>query len=567
MGRRYGRVACVAALLVAPGLFGCAIVDNYSWRAVDYNKEAEQAQEEVLLLNIIRASLRRPMQFTALQSVTGSASVAGSVNAGAAGSRQTPYISLFPLTGAGPGTLAQSTNSAISRLANQNLTGNASLSGSATFTVPVLDTQEFYQGILTPIPLQSFDYYLQQNFPPEVLFDLFVLKIEVTRLDDGSCRKFTFQNSVRDDLQFGQFQAFIDYLIGSGLSAERVTAVTPYGPPISAPKNGPATHDETAKILDAYSKVSAAGLDIRQEGTGPDAKYRVQKKNNVFRFCFASPGGTPSDWIGLPNSSMFCGQFNRRLQARLAETQSDGAPECVPRRSGPRPTAVPEGADGARTSEDSYDSRSQGVHESGVSELRGIRLAPEFLKRIDRLQQAALEKNPALPDDALFKASTFANGLVSFKVYTRSTEGILYYLGEITRRRLFNEFGDTPTRTTQVKTAQRYGTFPLSECNDATEGAEWHKKTDLTYLSKRRIGRSAEPGTYYCENLFVLDNVEMGTDPILTASYDGKYFGIPRDPNRHGRTLQVLELVKQLLAQNTSAKQLPATSVISVIGQ
>ena len=324
MGRRYGRVACVAALLAAPGLFGCAIVDNYSWRAVDYNKEAEQAQEEVLLLNIIRASLRRPMQFTALQSVTGSASVAGSVNAGAAGTRQTPFLSLFP-SFVNPARVPD-TNAAITRIANSNIAGNASLSGSATFTVPVLDTQEFYQGILTPIPLQAFDYYLQQGFPPEVLFDLFVLKIEVTRLDDGSCRKFTFQNSVRDDLQFGQFQAFIDYLIGSGLSAERVTAVTPYGPPISAPKNGPATHDETAKILDAYSKVSAAGLDIRQEGTGPDAKYRVQKKNNVFRFCFASPGGTPSDWIGLPNSSMFCGQFNRRLQARALPRRNPMAP-------------------------------------------------------------------------------------------------------------------------------------------------------------------------------------------------------------------------------------------------
>src|SRR3979409_993526 len=103
MGRRYGRVACVAALLVAPGLFGCAIVDNYSWRAVDYNKEAEQAQESVLLLNIVRASLRRPMQFTSLTSITGNASVTGSMNAGAAGTHQTPYISLFPLIGTGTG--------------------------------------------------------------------------------------------------------------------------------------------------------------------------------------------------------------------------------------------------------------------------------------------------------------------------------------------------------------------------------------------------------------------------------------------------------------------------------
>jgi hypothetical protein len=565
MGRRFGRVARVAALLAAPGLFGCAVVDNYSWRAVDYNKEAEQAQEEVLLLNIIRASLRRPMQFTALQSVTGSASVAGSLNAGAAGTRQTPFLSLFPSFFNTPPT-GVSTNAAISRIATSNISGNASLSGSATFTVPVLDTQEFYQGILTPIPLQSFDYYLQQNFPPQVLFDLFVLKIEVTRLDDGSCRKFTFQNSVRDDLQFGQFQAFIDYLIGSGLSTERVSAITPYGPPIPSPTSGSATHEDTAKILDAYSRVSAAGLDIRQEGSGANATYRVQKKNNVFRFCFAYPGGTPSDWIGRPNSSMFCGHFNRRLQARLADSQSEGGLECVPRRGGTRPTAVAGSQDGARAPDDDYDSRSQGLHESGVSEFRGIRLSPEFVKRIDRLQQAALEKNPGLPDDALFKAASFANGLVSFKVYTRSTEGILYYLGEITRRRLFTEFGDT-SRTIQVKTQQRYGTFPLSECDNAENGASWEQKTDLVYLSRQRAGRSGAPGRYYCENLFVLDTDGAGGNPILTASYDGKYFGIPRDPNRHGRTLQVLELVKQLLAQNTSAKQLPATSVISVIGQ
>ena len=79
------------------------------------------------------------------------------------------------------------------------------------------------------------DYYIQQGFPPELLFDLFVLKVEVTRIDDGSCRKFTFTNSVRDDLQFGQFQAFADYMIGSGLTAERVNSVSAYGPPIPQP--------------------------------------------------------------------------------------------------------------------------------------------------------------------------------------------------------------------------------------------------------------------------------------------------------------------------------------------
>ena len=254
------------------------------------------------------------------------------------------------------------------------------------------------------------------------------------------------------------------------------------------------------------------------------------------------------------------------MQARLADTQSEGALECVPRRRGTRPAGVAGSREGERRPDDDYDSRAQGLHDSGVSEFRGIRLAPEFVKRIDRLQQEALDKNPGIPDDALFHTGIFANGLVSFKVYTRSTEGILYYLGEITRRRLFTEFGDT-SRTIQVKTQQRHGTFPLTECDNAENGASWEQKTDLVYLSRYRAGRGGAPGRYYCENLFVLDTDGAGGNPILTASYDGKYFGIPRDPNRHGRTLQVLELVKQLLAKNTSAKQLPATSVISVVGQ
>jgi hypothetical protein len=350
--------------------------------------------------------MRRPMQFTSLQTVTGSANVSGSLQGGAVGTRQTPYISQFPFLNAnGPGTLAQSTNSAISRIATGAVTGNVAMSGTATFTVPVLDTQEFYQGILTPIPLQALDYYLQQGFPPELVFDLFVNRIEVTRLDDGSCRRFTFVNSVRDDLQFGQFQSFIDYLIGSGLSAERINSVTPYGPPISTPSAAPKSAEETARILDAYSKVSAAGLDIRQEGQGDKARYRVQKKSSTFRLCFASPSGTPADWIGQPDSSMFCGQFNRRLQTRVAN-QQENASECIPRRL----ARVTQRADAPEGEKDDFDSRSQGVTDGNVSQFRGIRLSPEWLKRIGRLQDELTEGRNT-PPEFLFPVSGFSNAL------------------------------------------------------------------------------------------------------------------------------------------------------------
>src|SRR5437763_16596944 len=84
-----------AGLLLALSVSACAVIDSYSGRAVDYNREAEQAQEEVLLLNIVRASLRRPMQFTGLQSITGAASVTGSLQGGKTVSNQTPFIQRF----------------------------------------------------------------------------------------------------------------------------------------------------------------------------------------------------------------------------------------------------------------------------------------------------------------------------------------------------------------------------------------------------------------------------------------------------------------------------------------
>ena len=556
MSRRTNAAARLAAGLFGLTLGGCSVIDDYSWRAVDFNREAEQAQQQVLLLNIIRASLRRPMQFTSLQTVTGSANVTGSINGGANQVVNTPLISRFGLTPA-------NTSTVLSRILTGNVTGNVNMGGSATFTVPILDTQEFYRGILTPIPLQAFDYYLQQGYPAELLFDLLVLKVEVTRLDDGSCHKFTFQNSVRNDLEFGQFQTFIDYMIGSGLMAERVNSIRPYGPAIPQSGVGPQSAEETAKVLEAYSKASTAGLDIRQEGKGENARYRMQKRSSIFRFCFATPSGTPSDWLGSANSTMFCGHFNRRAAGAGASAGDDGgaqegAGECVPRaRTARARTGAGEGG-----GETDYDSRSQGVNEGGVSEFRGIRLAPEFLRRMDRLQGPA--RAQGTPEDALFDTRHFAGGIVSFKVYTRSTEGILYYLGEVMRRRLFTEFGDQP-RTIQVKTGLRYGTFPLNECHDSENGGSWQERDDLVYLSRRRAN-SRPGGRFYCENLFVADTGASG-DQVVGVAYDGKYFSIPRDPNKSGRTLQVLELVKQLLALNTSSKELPATSVISVIGQ
>src|SRR5262249_56471933 len=110
MSRR--RIALTVAC--ACSLSGCAIVGKYSDRAIEYNLQAEKTQQQNLLLNIVRASLRRPMQFTGLQSITGTASASGTVGGAYTNAHQTPVVQ--DLGANIPATLGSISNQAIGRI-------------------------------------------------------------------------------------------------------------------------------------------------------------------------------------------------------------------------------------------------------------------------------------------------------------------------------------------------------------------------------------------------------------------------------------------------------------------
>jgi hypothetical protein len=102
------------------------------------------------------------------------------------------------------------------------------------------------------------------------------------------------------------------------------------------------------------------------------------------------------------------------------------------------------------------------------------------------------------------------------------------------------------------------GAMPRSACRDNGNGRV-ERKTDLVYLD----GRASKPDdVYFCESLFVVDTRTLGS--FISVTYDGTGYGLSGERERSGRTYQVLELVKQVLALNTSAKQLPATSVLVI---
>jgi hypothetical protein len=150
--------ACLA-LSLAVALAGCAPIPKgqVAGGAIAYNLAVEKAQNEMLLLNIVRASKRYPMYFTVLNDVKASMSYTLQAGMyaplGKAGSNP---------TGSGLYTIAPS----------------ASYTSNPLFDVALLNSKEFVHSMLEPVQPQTFDYYWQQGWSKEMLLYLFVHSIE-----------------------------------------------------------------------------------------------------------------------------------------------------------------------------------------------------------------------------------------------------------------------------------------------------------------------------------------------------------------------------------------------------
>jgi hypothetical protein len=370
--RAWWRAVSVAAA-VSAGAPGCAIVDQYSGRAIVYNLEAEQAQEQALLLNVVRAYLRRPMQFTTVSTITGTAL--------ASASTQYTLPTNVPFR---PATQGATGIAAFPPLPTWLFSG--SVTGGPAFTVPVLDTQEFYDGILKAIPGQLWDLYIQANYPPDLLFNLFVQKIVMRRKACGESEhttacEFVFINYPGRDLEIDMFQELAHYLLWLGLTTERPESQT-------VPLDQPNTEN----------------LNIRYVGTINTEKKNVQ--------LLAPPAGATSDAQPTPKPFKLCFSPRSKNAADLVEGDS----LC-----------------GATKD-------SNVIRETGTARV-GMTLDPGFINSLEAIAKTKArpqENGPQLARDLHHFSK------VSITIYMRHTEGIIYYLGELARRALHPDLEQRP---------------------------------------------------------------------------------------------------------------------------
>jgi len=197
------------SMLGAAALAGCAFVDNVEPRYENVNHAAANARNEGILLNIVRASKHIPLNFIAFSKVTGTTNV--SLNAG------------LPRFGLGPQPLVYDVN-------RQAVFSSSVLSGSAgaknDFDITLLETREFYNGLLGPVDLPTLNFFVRQGYTRELLFWLFTESVRET----VGGRTFEYRNdpdpAIACETVRGQSRCFsnmVEIALASGLTVQTRT--------------------------------------------------------------------------------------------------------------------------------------------------------------------------------------------------------------------------------------------------------------------------------------------------------------------------------------------------------
>ena len=173
-----------------------SVVDS---RYGQYNLSTDWAKNEAILLNIARASKYQPLNFLIYNAYSGSATVSAAASS--------PGFII------GPNRVASQKQYTFSQGA---LTANAMANGS--ISVQNLDTQDFYDALLSPVDYTNLYEFQRQGYPRELLFRLFADYVSLkpgTGDPQGQYSFIVYNDPSEQKSCFGLPQKVIDQLYGS----------------------------------------------------------------------------------------------------------------------------------------------------------------------------------------------------------------------------------------------------------------------------------------------------------------------------------------------------------------
>lgn len=225
------RIALCCALGVLLLTTGCATQKEIASQAEKGSLATEDANNRLMLLNVVRAYHRYPMHFVRFNSLR------GPIGIGA------PTVTVP--TPFGPDFTSQIYNVSTTIKFDQ-----------PSFDLQLLDTQDFYRGLMAPIKPDLMQYFLEQGWPQQLILYLFVREIE-TFAADGT-REEHWINYPQNREAFDRFRRKLGEFHGCEWTIHHENSAVKIGPPIVIE---PSTSPEKLAAL------KTAGVDLVPSGT------------------------------------------------------------------------------------------------------------------------------------------------------------------------------------------------------------------------------------------------------------------------------------------------------------
>lgn len=256
-------------------LVGCS-AQRLATQAVSFNLTVERAQNEMLLLNVIRAKDRLPMYLSGISGLTGNVQTALTSSLG----------STYTDARAKKVTTAEEITDTLTRAYTPSV--GATFSKNPTFTLAVLDTQEFMRGFLAPLGKDTLNYYWTQGWPRELLLYLLVQRVEIQEKDQPLKVLRNYPNSA--DPNVSDMKGFAQWVQTEFLAKDPQIESVPV--PVNIGPELPAAEVTNLRKLIELAK---EGLLLKKVETqaGQEERYQLQKQQTDLRFRLASDPADP----------------------------------------------------------------------------------------------------------------------------------------------------------------------------------------------------------------------------------------------------------------------------------
>lgn len=273
-----------AALLTMASLLasGCSTIDRFGGRAVTINGATQDSKSRSIMMNVMRAAYREPLQFSDVSTVAGTGQITGSLGINAP-------IKSSPVNGA----------------RNFALNPTVGATGTNQFNITNLNTQEFYFGLQSPVSMQQIANLIDAGYDPTLILFLTASELNVTTVGkDGKKLFVTIRNDTDNPDGIGASYYAFQQMVKMGFS-EQATDGQPYGPAMTI------AEAKNSRYVAAIQATAGSDLALKKN---EDGTFQFYKKGG-FATCFdvSKAPPLPSEALLLDTKDQKISDFYRAI--------------------------------------------------------------------------------------------------------------------------------------------------------------------------------------------------------------------------------------------------------------